>query len=229
MFVKQLSKVNVSCWLRQKLHWPGLDDPAILPESSRRGPTYCYALYWYLLMVHYRERDLLYTCLFRGPLQCVLHFAENPETQASNCLTYRLTGVFFFPFFLSSYSSFVFIISSINLSCIYIYPGIFFIALAFGILFDIIIWDIEHIEGSTHIYPTVFLTAIALINIYIMTLLNNQLASFLLLESHSPIAVALVYVIGFMLPYIYKRGRKISKTPKSSWIGNLISFQKLYK
>jgi len=99
---------------------------------------------------------------------------------------------------------------------IYIYPGIFFIALAFGKLFDIIIWDIEHIEDSTHMYPTFFLTAIAIINIYIMTLLNNQLASFLLLESHSPIAVALVYVSGFMLPHIYKRAKKTRKTPKSS-------------
>lgn len=94
---------------------------------------------------------------------------------------------------------------------IYLYPGLFFIGIAFGKLFDIIIWDIEHLEHSTHIYPAAFLTAIAIINIYIITVLSNHLAKFLQLETgtHPPILVAVVYVVGFLLPHIIKRRHKL--------------------
>ena len=101
---------------------------------------------------------------------------------------------------------------------IYLYPGLFFIGLAFGKLFDIVIWDIEHLEHSTHFYPAAFLTAIAIINIYIITVLNNHLANFMELTTgtHSPIIVAAVYVVGFILPHLIKRRHKFFKiSPKS--------------
>lgn len=96
---------------------------------------------------------------------------------------------------------------------LYLYPGLFFIGLAFGKLFDIVIWDIEHLEHSTHIYPAVFLVTIAVINISIMTVINNQLASIIQMDTltHSPIVVAVVYVSGFMIPHIFTRRKKLKE------------------
>ena len=92
----------------------------------------------------------------------------------------------------------------------YLYPGLFFVGLVFGKLFDVVIWDIEHLEHSTHIYPWLFLTAIAIINIFIITVLSNDLAVTFGMSTHNPITVSITYVLGFLLPYYITRRHTFS-------------------
>ncbi len=91
-----------------------------------------------------------------------------------------------------------------------LYPGLLVIGATFGALYTIIIGDIEKIEDTPKIMPELFIPAIALINVYIMTVLSNQLALMLSmhLAVHTPIFVAAAYVAGFVMPLIYIKKRK---------------------
>jgi len=97
---------------------------------------------------------------------------------------------------------------------LYLYPGMMFLGLIFGLLFDIIVIDIEKIEDRPVVKPGLFLFAVAAINIFIVTMLSNQLAIALQFERgvHTAILVSLVYIIGFMAPYMYSREHKFGQS-----------------
>lgn len=92
-----------------------------------------------------------------------------------------------------------------------LYPGLLVIGGTFGALYTIVIGDIEKIEDTPKIMPELFIPAIALINVYIMTVLSNQLALILNMNRaiHTPIFVAAAYVAGFVVPLIYLKKRKV--------------------
>ena len=68
-------------------------------------------------------------------------------------------------------------------------------------------------KSKTNIKPGLFLFAVASINIFIMSVLSNQLAEILQFDRgiHTPIFVSLLYVIGFMVPYLYSREYKFGQ------------------
>jgi len=77
------------------------------------------------------------------------------------------------------------------------------IALTFGLLFNLIVNDIENIDPKHHILAGIFIPAIALINIYIITILTNDVQIAIKIQNpHSPILVSVTYVLAFMIPYI---------------------------
>lgn len=90
---------------------------------------------------------------------------------------------------------------------LYLYPALLVVGLTFGSLYDMVVFDIERIEDAPRIFVGPFLLGIALINIYIITTLNNLLAARIgfMQGLHIPLFVALVYTTGFMGPYIYTR------------------------
>lgn len=90
---------------------------------------------------------------------------------------------------------------------LYLYPALIVVGLTFGALYDMIVFDIERIEEAPKIFVGPFLLGIALINSYIITALNNLLASRIgfLQGLHAPLLVAIVYTVGFMAPYVYTR------------------------
>jgi len=90
---------------------------------------------------------------------------------------------------------------------LFLYPGLFFIALSFGGLFDLIVYDIEKIQEAPRFKQGLFLFAIALINIYIITQLSSYFGNLIgIIKPLSvPIITSIVYVIGFMVPYVYTR------------------------
>lgn len=87
----------------------------------------------------------------------------------------------------------------------YLYPSLFIVGLSFGALYDMVVFDIERIEDAPKIFVGPFLLAIALINIYIITTLNNYLAERIEFSQgmHMPLLVAVVYSAGFMAPYVW--------------------------
>ena len=77
------------------------------------------------------------------------------------------------------------------------------IGLVFGLLFNLIIRDIEHIEPKHHLGAAVFIPALAIINIFVMVSVANSFSARLSLEtSKNPVVVSLFYIGAFILPYV---------------------------
>jgi len=90
------------------------------------------------------------------------------------------------------------------LSGLSLYFALLLIGLAFGALLDFLLRIIERI-GRQDIIAEIFIPAIALINVYIMTNLANVLALKIQLPLgvHNPLLVSVTYVIAFTLPHFF--------------------------
>ncbi len=93
----------------------------------------------------------------------------------------------------------------------FLYPGLFIIALAFGGLFDLIVYDLEKITEAPRFKQGLFLFAISLINIYLITQLSAYFTEIVGMEKPLtiPLITSLCYVAGFMIPHLYTRRSKI--------------------
>ncbi len=81
------------------------------------------------------------------------------------------------------------------------------IALAFGGFFTFLLHELEHINQKHHVMAGIIIPVIAVINIYVIVNLSNALDTNVLQlgVQQNPLLMALIYVIGFVLPYvIYK-------------------------
>ena len=94
---------------------------------------------------------------------------------------------------------------------IYLYPGLFVLAIMFGALFDLIVYDIEKIEEAPKFKPGLFLFGIALINIFMIVQMGGYFKN--LIGYAQPASVSWViisiYSLGFMIPYFYTRRKGI--------------------
>jgi hypothetical protein len=79
------------------------------------------------------------------------------------------------------------------------------IAFAFGLLFNLLVTDIEHIEKKHHVIILILVPFIALINFIVMVNVADALAATLKLPiaRENPYFIALIYVAAFILPYLY--------------------------
>ena len=86
----------------------------------------------------------------------------------------------------------------------YLYIALLFLGVVFGWVFSIILKDIEDIQTGQHIIGWIFIPAIAVINVYVMTNLSNHIARLMEIESgiHAASTVSIVYVFAFMFPYL---------------------------
>lgn len=94
-----------------------------------------------------------------------------------------------------------------------LYFTVFIIGAAFGLLFNVLINYIEGLKQGQHIIAGAFIPALALINIYLITSLSNKLELLLQLTTppHSPLGVSVVYVVGFVLPYVVQHFKHLKK------------------
>lgn len=94
---------------------------------------------------------------------------------------------------------------------IYLYPGLFIISLAFGGLFDLIVYDIEKISEAPRFKQGLFLFAIAVINIWLIIELSGYMGELvgLVRDISVPIITGAVYVSGFMIPHLISRKTKL--------------------
>jgi len=79
------------------------------------------------------------------------------------------------------------------------------IAFAFGLLFNLLVTDIEHIEKKHHIIILIIVPFIALINFIVMVNIADSLAATLKLPiaRENPYFISIIYVAAFILPYLY--------------------------
>ena len=83
------------------------------------------------------------------------------------------------------------------------------LALIFGLIFNFLITDIEHIERKHHLIAATLIPLIAIVNIFAIVGVANRIDEVLKIPiSHNPIPISFVYVFIFILPYLLS-GAKI--------------------
>jgi len=76
----------------------------------------------------------------------------------------------------------------------------------FGLLFELVIRSIEHLEKKHHVILAILLPVIALVNVFMMSRISNGLMEELSLTNlHNSIVIALVYAAAFVVPYLVYR------------------------
>ncbi|MFH0867776.1 MAG: hypothetical protein V1831_00525 [Candidatus Woesearchaeota archaeon] len=81
-----------------------------------------------------------------------------------------------------------------------LYIIIAIIGIAFGLLFELLIRSIEHLEAKHHIFLSILIPVITVINFVIV--LNNMKKLVGIEDPQNPIVVGVVYAVSFILPYI---------------------------
>ena len=89
---------------------------------------------------------------------------------------------------------------------IFLYFVIITLGIVFGLLFEIVIRSIEHLEKQHHQLLAILIPLIALANVFIISKISNNLTSILgIANVHNSISIAVVYAASFVLPYIVYR------------------------
>lgn len=101
------------------------------------------------------------------------------------------------------------IISIVLIPFLYFYPPktlyllLIVIASSFGLLFELLIRSMSHLKTHHHIFYSIFVPGIAIINFFIIFFLTKNLSFFLPFKNiYNPFIVSFVYIIFFMLPYL---------------------------
>lgn len=94
----------------------------------------------------------------------------------------------------------------IALKGIFLYLIIIILGIVFGLLFELVIRSIEHLEKKHHLFLAFLMPLIALANVFIISRISNNLAEMLGLKNiHNTIIVAIIYAASLVLPYIIYR------------------------
>ena len=87
-----------------------------------------------------------------------------------------------------------------------LYFVIVILGLVFGLLFELVIRGMEHLEKQHHLFLVILIPATALVTIFIISSISNNLAKVLnLANAHNSILVSIIYAASFVLPYIIYR------------------------
>lgn len=83
-----------------------------------------------------------------------------------------------------------------------LYFSLFFVGASFGWIFSFILHGIDQLRTGQHLIASVFIPALAVINVGIFAVLSNKLIILLKLATppHNPFVVGAVYVLGYVLP-----------------------------
>jgi hypothetical protein len=87
-----------------------------------------------------------------------------------------------------------------------LYSIIIIISFSFGAFFDLLIRDIEKIQQKDIIIAGIFLPLLAIINVSFMVKFSNFLQTTMGLNNslHNPLLISLIYVVGFVSPYMIR-------------------------
>lgn len=84
-----------------------------------------------------------------------------------------------------------------------IYFTVGLLGLVFGLLFNMLVRDIEHLRVHHHMLAIIFIPIMALINFYVISSIVTRITEPLgLTKSVNPLLLGLVYAVIFLLPYI---------------------------
>ncbi|PIN69654.1 hypothetical protein COV93_04605 [Candidatus Woesearchaeota archaeon CG11_big_fil_rev_8_21_14_0_20_43_8] len=103
-----------------------------------------------------------------------------------------------------------FLIAIILLPLILILKGymIYFIVggigILFGVIFDFLIRDLEHLEKRHHLFAATLIPIIGILDLMIINFVSKNLAVIFKVKiSHNPLVAGSVYILAFMIPFAY--------------------------
>lgn len=74
----------------------------------------------------------------------------------------------------------------------------------FGLIFNLLLLDLEHLEKKHHIFATIFIPLVSIINIFIIVNISNRIDEMLGIGIyHYPFTISSIYVIFFIIPYLF--------------------------
>ncbi|MBW3014995.1 hypothetical protein KY330_01085 [Candidatus Woesearchaeota archaeon] len=77
------------------------------------------------------------------------------------------------------------------------------LAIVFGLLFDFIIKDIEHLDTKHHVFAALYIPIMAISFLAISVAISNRVDELLGVTLHrTPWGISIVFVITFMVPYL---------------------------
>ena len=137
----------------------------------------------------------------------IIQNAKQNKNKANLFLEKRIYLVLFAIILASNFAiSIALIPLLIALNGMILYFLIMVLGIIFGLLFELVIRSMEHLEKRHHITLAFLIPITALINVFIISRLSNNLMEKLNLKNiHTPIIIALVYAVSFVLPYIIYR------------------------
>ena len=80
-----------------------------------------------------------------------------------------------------------------------LYLIIITMGIAFGLLFELLIRTIEHLETKHHIFLSIIIPINAVINIIVIIIFSNRLEGAINIQN--PVLIGVVYAVAFILPY----------------------------
>lgn len=87
-----------------------------------------------------------------------------------------------------------------------LYAVIIILGIVFGLLFELVIRGMEHLERQHHLFLAFLIPAVALVNVFIMSNTSNNLVQMLGLENaHNSLVISIIYAASFVLPYVVYR------------------------
>ncbi len=85
-----------------------------------------------------------------------------------------------------------------------LYFSIMILGFSFGLLIELLIRSIAHLERKHHMFLGLIIPSTALTNIILITIFANSLEKDIMINNmHNPILVSVVYTTAFMLPYAF--------------------------
>ena len=78
------------------------------------------------------------------------------------------------------------------------------LGVSFGLLFELLVRSIEHLETRHHVFLGILIPITAIINFFIITLMANSLEEVLKINNpHNPYVVGVVYAAAFIFPFVF--------------------------
>ncbi len=94
----------------------------------------------------------------------------------------------------------------VALNGVRLYLIIILMGLIFGLLFELVIRGIEHLEKKHHVILVIFIPTAALVNFFVVSKISNKVIGDLGLgDSHNPFIFSFIYALCFIVPYLVYR------------------------
>lgn len=137
----------------------------------------------------------------------IIHNAKQLKTNEARFLEKRVYWILLFVIIAANFAiSVAFMPVLVALRGMLLYFVIIILGLVFGLLFELVIRSIEHLEKKHHVFLAIIIPTTALINFFAATNMSNNIAKTLNLTNiHNSLATAAAYATAFVLPYAFCR------------------------
>ena len=137
----------------------------------------------------------------------IIHNAKQLKTAENRFLEKRIYWILFVIIIAANFAiSIALIPILITLNGMLLYFTIIVLGIIFGLLFELVIRSIEHLERKHHIFLAFLIPLTALANAFAISNTSNNLSKTLnLTNMHNSMAIALAYASSFVLPFIVYR------------------------